>query len=91
MESYSKTLCDEIIHVMDIVSTKMTSTIATNMSVNSDDEKVRYKIAFYILRTVLLVIKFLLIFTIICSHYAKHRSKGKNIDALTIQNGNNDF
>ena len=76
---------------MDIVSTKMTCTIATNMSVNSDDEKVRYKIAFYILRTVLLVIKFLLIFTIICYHYAEHRSEGKNIDALTIQNGNNDF
>ena len=69
----------------------MTSTIATNMSVNSDDENVIYKIAFYILRTVLLVIIFLLIFTIICYRYAKHWSEGKNIDALTTQNGNNDF
>ena len=36
--------CDEVISVMDIVSTKMTSTVAINVSINSDDEKVRYKI-----------------------------------------------
>ena len=29
---------------MDIASTKMTNTIATNVSINSDDKKVRYKI-----------------------------------------------
>ena len=32
---------DEIISVMDIVSTKMTYTIATNASINADDKKVR--------------------------------------------------
>ena len=53
---------DEIISVMDIVSTKMTNTIATNVSINSDDKKVRYC---YILHTVLLVIILLLIITII--------------------------
>ena len=28
--------CDEILYVMDIVSTKMTNTIATNVSINYD-------------------------------------------------------
>ena len=58
---------DEIISVMDIVSTKMTNTIATNVSMNSDDKKVRHC---YILHTVLLVIISLLIITIICYYYA---------------------
>ena len=60
--------CDEIISVMDILSTKMRNTIATNVPINSDDEKVRYC---YILHTVLLVIKLLLIITIVCYHYKK--------------------
>ena len=34
--------CDEIIDIMDFVSTKITNTIATNKSINSDDKKVRY-------------------------------------------------
>ena len=76
--------CDEIISVMDIVSTKMTNTVSTNASVNSHIKKVRYKIESYILHAVLLVIMFLLIITIICYHYAKHRSKQKSLDALTI-------
>ena len=42
----------EIISVTDIASTKMTNTIATNMSKNSDDKKVRYKIDCFILHTV---------------------------------------
>ena len=58
---------DEIISVMDIVSTKMTNTLATNVSINSDDKKVRY---YYILHTFLLVIISLLIITIICYYYA---------------------
>ena len=61
----------------------MTNSIPTNMSINSDD-KVRYKTYWYILRASLLVIILLLIITIICYHYAKHRSKQKNIDALAI-------
>ena len=60
--------CDEIISAMDIVSTKMTNNIARNVSINSDGKKVRYKIDCYILHTVLLVIIFLLIITIICYH-----------------------
>ena len=64
---------DEIISVMDTVSTEMTNTIATNVSINSDDKKVRYKINCYILHTILVVIILLLTVTVICCHYAKHR------------------
>ena len=76
--------CDKIISVMDIVSTKMRNTIATNVSINSNDNKVRYKIDSYILHTISLATISLLIITIICYHYAKHRSKQKGIDALAI-------
>ena len=71
--------CDEIIDVMDIVWTKITNTIATNKSINSDDKKVRYKIDWYILHIVLLMIIFLLTTIIICYQYSKHRSKLKNM------------
>ena len=64
--------CDEIVTVMDIVSTKMTSTIATNVtstaSINCHSKKARDS---YILHTVLLVIISLLIIVIICYYYAK--------------------
>ena len=77
--------CDEIIDVMDIVSTKMTNYIAASTaSINSDIKNVRYKIDCYILHTVVLVIILLLIDTIICYYYAKHRSKPKGIDVLAI-------
>ena len=66
-------VCDEVIHVIDIVSTNVTSTI----SINSEDKKVRYKMDCYILHTVLLVIILLFMISIICYHYAKHRSKLK--------------
>ena len=75
---------DDIISVMNIILTKMINNIGTNVSVNSGDEKVRYKIDCYTLHTVLLVIILLLIITIICYHYAKHMSKQKNFDALII-------
>ena len=72
--------CDEIISVMAIVSTKMTDTIATNVmstaSINYHSKKVR---DCYVLHTVLLGIILLLIITIICYHYVKHRSKLKYI------------
>ena len=68
----SVTECDEIIIVMDIVSTKKTNTITTNVtsiaSINCHTKKVK---DCYILHTVLLVIILLLIITIICYHYAK--------------------
>ena len=83
-----KIVYDEIISVMDILSTKMTNTISTNVtstaSINCHSKKTRYKIHCYIFHTALLVIILLLIITIICYHYAKHRSKQKSIDALTL-------
>ena len=60
-----------VMNVMDIVSTEMTNTIATNVSTNSDGKKVRYKMDCCILHTVLLVITLSMIITIICYHYAK--------------------
>ena len=42
--------CDEIIFVMDILSTKMTNTIATNESINYS-RKVKYKFDCYILHS----------------------------------------
>ena len=75
---------DEITSFMDIVSTTMTNTIVTNVSINFDDKKVRYKIDYCILHTVFWVILLLLIINIICCHYAKHSSKQKGINALTI-------
>ena len=75
--------CQEIIYVMDIVSAKMTNAISF-VSIKCYNKKARYKIDCYILHIVLLTIILLLIITIICYHYAKHRSKQKGIDALTI-------
>ena len=68
----SLTECDETIIVIDIASMKKTNTIATNIKNNCHSKKVK---DCYILHTVLLVIILLLIITIICYHYAKHRSK----------------
>ena len=71
---------------MDLLSTKITSTIATStVSINSDSKKLRYKIACYILHTVLLVIILLSIITNIFYHYAKHRSKQKDINTNNIK------
>ena len=65
---------DEIITVMDIGSTKMANTIATNVtktaSINCHNEKVE---DCYILHRVLLLIILLLII-IICYYYAKQKS-----------------
>ena len=67
--------CDEIISALYIVSTKKTNTIIINISMNSGDKIVRYKIDCYILYTVLLAILLLLIIIIICYHYATHKKK----------------
>ena len=73
---------------MDIVPTKTTNTVAINVtttaSINCHSKKVRCKIDCYIFYTALLEIILLLTITIICYHYEKHRSKQKDIDALTI-------
>ena len=66
--------CDEVIPVMDIVPTKKTNTVATNVtsiaSINCHSKKVR---DCYILQTVLLVIILLLIITIIYYDYVKQK------------------
>ena len=79
----SVTKCDEIIIVIDIVSTKKTNTIATKKktntiaanvtstaSINCHSKKVRH---YSILHTVLLVIILLLIIIIICYYYSKQK------------------
>ena len=84
--------CDEIINAAESastnVSTNLMSTVSTNVASNASlnfyNRKVRYKIDFYILHTVLSVPLLLFIIIIIYNHYAKHRSKQKNIDTLTI-------
>ena len=85
----SKIGCDEIIYIMDTVSTNVTSTKSANamstMLTNSDDKKVRYKMDCYILQTILLVIILIFKIAIICYQFGKHRSKQKGIEAKTIQ------
>ena len=75
----SATECNKIIFVMHIVSITKTNTIAikkTNIistaSINCHSKTVRYC---YIVHTVLLVSKLLLIVTTICYHYAKQKGK----------------
>ena len=76
---------------MDSVSRNVTNTISTTVtstvSINSDDTKVRYKLNCYILHTFLLVTRLLFMITISCYHYAKHRSKQKNVDTEQYKNG----
>ena len=59
----------------------MTNTFAASatctVSINSDDEKVIYKVNGYIFHTVLLVITLLFVIAIICSDYAKRKVKTK--------------
>ena len=43
-----KIVCDEIISVVDILSTKMIYTIATNVTKNCHSKKVKYNVDFYI-------------------------------------------
>ena len=66
--------CDEIIIVMNNVSTKKVNTIGPNVmstaSINCHSIKVR---DCYILHTVLLAIILLLTIIIICYHYAKEK------------------
>ena len=62
----------------------MINTIATNVSINGHNKKVRHKINCYILHTLLLAIILLLIITIVCYHFTNHSSKQKGINGLTI-------
>ena len=75
---------DEIINDADSVSTNVASTKQTNVSINCDNKKVRYKIDCYILQTFLLVTILLFMIAIIFDHYIIYRSKQKQIDTLPI-------
>ena len=81
------------LYVMDILSTNVANTISTNRSANSEGKNFRYKSVSYIFHTILLVIILLMIITIICYHYAKHRSKlkKKHWRANNIKIQNNEF
>ena len=72
--------------VLILLMTKLDKCNKSIVSIICHNKKVRYKIDFYILHTVLLLI-ILLITAIICYHYANHRSKQKNIVTLTTKNG----
>ena len=69
LKSTSMTECNEIMSVMDIVSTKKTNIMST-VSINCHNIKIR---DCYILHTVLLAIILLLIAIIFCYHYSKKR------------------
>ena len=78
----SKFVWDQSIFAMHIVATYVTNTVPTNVSSTVSTnfhKKARYKMNCYILHTVLLVTKLLLMIAIICYHYANHGSKVKNI------------
>ena len=70
--------CDEIISVMDTVSTKMTNTITANVSMNCRTKK-KYKTHCYVFYAVSLAIILLLIITIICYYFAKQVKKQKSL------------
>ena len=76
--------CDEIVSVVNIVSTKNANTMALNIKNNCHSKKERCTFDCYILHTVLLATISLLKIIIISSCYAKHWSKQKDFDALTI-------
>ena len=68
--------CDKAIYVMDILSTKMTNTIAkSTASINCRNKKVRYKIDRSILHTVLVAITLLLLINIISHYHPKQNNK----------------
>ena len=67
--------CDERMSVMDIESTKMTNTIATNVTKICHSKKPWYKFDCGVLHTILSVRILLLVITMICYYYVKHRSK----------------
>ena len=74
VDDTSLTKCDEIVTTMNNFSTKKTNIITTNAAststINCRCKKVRQC---YILHTVLLAIKLILIITIIWYHYTKEK------------------
>ena len=74
----TKITFNEIINV-----TNSTTSLTDTLPINSDDKNIRYKMDYYILHTVLLVIILLFLIRFICCHYA-NRSKQKRFMVLTI-------
>ena len=73
---------------MSAVSTNVTSTA----SIICYNKKLRCKMGYYILHTILLVIILLFIIAIICYHYAKYREKIKKLLATNnIKMENNEL
>ena len=74
-------VCNEIVSITDIVSTNVISSVpanvTSNVSINSDNKKIRYKMNCYNLQMFMLVVILLFLITIICYHYTKHWSKLK--------------
>ena len=77
-------VCHKVTSTMDIILTKMANTVAANVTKNYYSKKVRYKFDCYILHALSSVIILLLIITIIFYHYAKHRSRQKDINTRKI-------
>ena len=73
---YFKSIVDEsIIMCNEIISVRNSTANVTNaLPVNSDDKKVRCKMDYHILQTVLLVHILLFLITCVCFHYS-NRSK----------------
>ena len=67
-------MCNEIINVTNVAST---------VSINSGNTKVRHKMDCCILCIALLVIVLLFMIAIIFYHYLEHRSKQKHFEVLT--------
>ena len=80
-------MCDEIIYVMNISSTKMTNAIAINaastMSINYCNKEVKHKVNCYVLNTVLLLIILRFIIAIMYYQYGMQR---KNLINCIIEN-----
>ena len=89
---YLKSIVDEsvIVCITDGVSTSVTNSVSTNVtrtkSINCDDKKIRYRMDCYILHTYLLVTIILFMIAIISYHYAKHKSKQKNMGLIIMVN-----
>ena len=83
--------CDEIINAANSVSTNVSANVTCTVPIiaensapiNFDDKKVEYKMNCCILHTTLLGNILLFMMVIISYHYPKHKSKQKNIGALT--------
>ena len=86
---------NEIINLKNIVSTKVTDAILTNVtntvSITYADENVRYKMDCSILHKFLLVIILLFMFAIISFHATNYRAKQKTTDTNNVKMQNEEL